>query len=331
MAGFGLLARSRGYAALNTAAREALRLVVNQRRESVYRLGTGEVSPALPAEPVLSSAATPWDGVLLERHAAESIETGPVAFRNHVVFIHEGPPSDVEIQLDGEPIRRRLTADQMGLLPAGVPFTCRTRTRTAFVLISLEPRFLDGIALDLSGRGWVELVPRIGVADPLICGISQALQAEAAAGAAASRLYGESLAAAMAVHLAKEYTNGTRTLVDPRGGLTRQQLRAAMDHLHTHLGDSLPLEQLAQAVGMSPFHFSRRFRRSTGVPPHRYLIRLRVQRARELLLRANPDLNEIATQVGFYDQSHLATHFKSAFGITPGRFAARHGLRTVAN
>lgn len=301
-------------------------VAVNQRREVVCRLGSGEVVPALPWEPVLSSAATPWSGVFLERHVAGSgVDTGRVAFRNHVVFIHEGPPSELEMQIGSEVVRHRMLAEHVGVIPAGVPFSSRTRSATAFVLISIEPRFLDGVALDLSGKGWVELTPEIGVTDPLVCGIAQALQAEAGLGAQASRLYGESLGAALAVHLAKNYAGGTKTLVEPRGGLTRLQLRTAMDYLHAHLGENIHLEDIARAAGMSPFHFSRRFRRSTGVPPHRYLVRLRVQRARELLLWANARLSDVAAQVGFYDQSHLATHFKLAFGITPSRFSAQHG------
>lgn len=302
---------------------------MNERREVVYRVGTGEEIPALPTAPLLSSADTPWEGLLLERHTVEAVDTGPVACRNHVVFVHEGPPVETEFEVEGELLRRRLVGDQVGLLPAGLPFACRTRAPSTFVLISVEPRFLDGVALDLSGRGWVELAPRLGVEDALVHGISRALQAEAAAGERASLLYGESMAVALAVHLAKEYANGAGGLVEPSGGLTRQQLRTAMDYLHAHLAENMHLDHLAAAVGMSPFHFSRRFRRSTGVPPHRYLIRLRVQRARELLLRASRSMSlaEVATRVGFYDQSHLASHFKAAFGVTPGRFTAQRMRR----
>lgn len=292
----------------------------------MYRLETGEEVPVVPAVPLLTSAATPWEGVYLERHVAEGVETGWVSPANHLLFMHEGEPVEVEWQIGGEWVKRRLMPEQVGLLPAGHPYSCRTRSRTAFLLIALQPRFLDGIALDLSGRGWVELVPRLGVPDPLVSGIAQALRQEAAAGAGANRLYGESLGAALAVHLTKEYSAGARGLVEPKGGLSRLQLRAAMDHLHQHLGDHLRLEELARAVGMSPFHFSRRFRRSTGVPPHRYLIRLRVQRAREMLLRGTASLAEVATRVGFYDQSHLATHFKAAFGVTPGRFVSQRSF-----
>jgi AraC family transcriptional regulator len=298
-------------------------VAVNRRREAVYRVGTGEEVPLVPGTPVLSSAETPWDGVFLERHVAEGLETGPVTGVNHVLFMPDGDPVDGEWMAGGEWGRRRWLPRQVGLIPAGVPYGWRVRARTSFVIVSIQPRFLDGIALDLSGRGWVDLVPRLAVQDLLVAGILQALGEEAAAGAGANRLYGESLGAALAVHLVKEYSAGGRSLVEPRGGLTRLQLRLAMDHLHERLGEQLRLEELARAVGMSPFHFSRRFRRSTGVPPHRYLIRLRVQRAREMLLRGAATLAEVAVRVGFYDQSHLATHFKAAFGVTPGRFVSR--------
>jgi transcriptional regulator GlxA family with amidase domain len=61
-------------------------------------------------------------------------------------------------------------------------------------------------------------------------------------------------------------------------------------------------------------------KRSTGITPHQYLIQQRVERAREMLTHTNLSLSEVAYAVGFSDQSHLAHHFRQAFGITPGRF-----------
>jgi len=296
---------------------------VQPRREIVYDLTTGQMRPALAAPPVFTSAATGWDGVLLEHHTNHGFETGEVASPHHLLVVHLGAPSDVEWCINGEVHQRRSLANQIGLIPAGVPFSCRSSSETSCLALAIEPRFVDGMALDLSGTGWVELVARVGVTDPLVSGIVIALRAEASAGEAASRLYGESLSSALAVHLAKEYSASPGALAEPKGGLTRHQLRTAMDYFHTHLGESISLANVATAVGISPFHFARRFRRSTGIPPHRYLIRLRVQRARELLQRGHASLAEVAVQVGFYDQSHLATHFKSAFGVTPGGFVAR--------
>ena len=76
-------------------------------------------------------------------------------------------------------------------------------------------------------------------------------------------------------------------------------------------------------AGLSPFHFARQFKEATGHPPHDYLVRLRVDRARELILRHGRDwtMATVAAESGFADQSHLARHFKRVLGVTPGVFA----------
>ena len=68
---------------------------------------------------------------------------------------------------------------------------------------------------------------------------------------------------------------------------------------------------------MSPNYFARLFKQTTGITPHQYVIRCRIERAKELIQRGNLPLIEIATQVGFLDQSHLNRHFKRLVGVTP--------------
>ena len=89
--------------------------------------------------------------------------------------------------------------------------------------------------------------------------------------------------------------------------------------LHAHLADDLTLDDLAAAAGVSPFHLVRRFRAATGQPPHAYLLRLRLNRARQLLAAGVPPV-EAAAAAGFADQSHLTRRFKRAFGYTPAAF-----------
>jgi AraC family transcriptional regulator len=89
-------------------------------------------------------------------------------------------------------------------------------------------------------------------------------------------------------------------------------------HIVRNLDTPLTLDALAAVVGRSRFHFARLFKASTGVTPHRHVVRRRVERARELL-RAGGVIAEVAAAVGFASQSHLHAHVRRAFGCTPGQ------------
>lgn len=106
-------------------------------------------------------------------------------------------------------------------------------------------------------------------------------------------------------------------LTNPQTRLPQRQLRQVIDYINDHLTEDLGLTKLAVLVHMSPHYFSRLFKQFTGLSPHQYVIRSRVERARKLLLLEKLSIAEIACHVGFANQSHLNRHFKRWFGVTP--------------
>jgi AraC family transcriptional regulator len=78
---------------------------------------------------------------------------------------------------------------------------------------------------------------------------------------------------------------------------------------------------MAAVARLSTYHFARQFKAATGLPPHRYVIMRRVERAKQLLQRdGDLSLAEVAARAGFADQSQLSRHFRRLVGVTPGRF-----------
>ena len=117
------------------------------------------------------------------------------------------------------------------------------------------------------------------------------------------------------------------------GGANRklaQPSQAALQRVRGYLDacpvEDVSLDDLASLADLSPSHLSRSFRREFGVPPHSYLIQVRVSRARSLLKGGMPIIH-VASQVGFADQAHLTRHFHRLVGITPGLYRA--GSRIV--
>ena len=104
------------------------------------------------------------------------------------------------------------------------------------------------------------------------------------------------------------------------GGLSPGAMRRVREYVEVHLGESIDLSMLAAAAGLSVHHFARQFKQSAGVTPHVYLTQQRVERARDLLVQTDLPLAEIALVVGFFDQGHLARHFRHRLGTTPREF-----------
>jgi AraC family transcriptional regulator len=94
----------------------------------------------------------------------------------------------------------------------------------------------------------------------------------------------------------------------------------AVEYIQDQLDTDLTVSGIAQAVCMSPYHFMRLFKESTGQSPHQYVIEARVRKATELLTTGKLTISEAAHHVGFVDQSHLTRHFKRVFGMPPKTF-----------
>jgi AraC family transcriptional regulator len=124
------------------------------------------------------------------------------------------------------------------------------------------------------------------------------------------------------VHLLRRHANVRRTdrLELSRVGLVDRRLRRAVELMHAHMERELPLEELAAAAYLSPFHFARLFKKLSGASPHAYLATLRVRRAQQLLSETDLAVSEISARVGYSSPSHFSKAFRQATGLTPRAF-----------
>jgi AraC family transcriptional regulator len=111
-------------------------------------------------------------------------------------------------------------------------------------------------------------------------------------------------------------------------GLPGAALRRVLDHIEANLHRDPSLSELSARGYMSAFHFARLFKRSTGLPPHRFVVTRRIGRAKELLETRNVSIATVAQAVGFRTPSHFTTVFRRSMGVTPSAYrAAAWGLR----
>jgi AraC family transcriptional regulator len=133
----------------------------------------------------------------------------------------------------------------------------------------------------------------------------------------AGQLYVDSIASTLALHLLRTYSSLAPGRPTTAPSLSGDRLRAVVEYIDAHLGDDLRLERLAAVAGVDRHYFSRAFKKATGVPPHRYVMERRVERATELLTRSELPIAQIAHDVGMSSQSHLTTVFRRMVGDTP--------------
>jgi AraC-like DNA-binding protein len=114
----------------------------------------------------------------------------------------------------------------------------------------------------------------------------------------------------------------TRLPTGQSGGLAPWQLRRAMDFIRANLSGNISLEQLASVCDLSVNYFARAFKECTGVLPHRWLVEMRLEKAKDLPLNTKMPLAEVAVACGFADQSHFSKTFVRATGNTPGAWRA---------
>lgn len=111
-----------------------------------------------------------------------------------------------------------------------------------------------------------------------------------------------------------------RSLAPPPSGLSSERLRRVQDYVHAHLADNLTLTDLAAVACLSPYHFARAFKASTGASPLAFVLARRVERARDLLARSDLPLAQVAYACGFASQAHFSTVFRKHTGATPGQY-----------
>jgi AraC family transcriptional regulator len=103
-------------------------------------------------------------------------------------------------------------------------------------------------------------------------------------------------------------------------GLTSRQVRLVTEYMESHLTDKTTVSELATLVDLTRFHFIRSFKRTTGVPPHRFMIQRRIDRAKELLAQSDKSIAEVAAGTGFRNSIDLARAFRRIVGTTPSAF-----------
>jgi AraC family transcriptional regulator len=187
-------------------------------------------------------------------------------------------------------------------------------------LLYLPQTALDALADDANVPRIPDLryEPGVGMLDETVKNLGLSLLPALPAPEQVSRLFIDHLILGLAAHVAQTYGGMLPASRPIKGGLAPWQEKRSKDMLAGDLTGVTPLHEIASVCGLSVSHFSRAFRRTTGISPHAWLLRMRVEAAKAMLRRRDASLSMIALACGFADQSHFTRVFTRRVGLSPG-------------
>ena len=261
-----------------------------------------------------------WPSVRVEAGTNNVTAVDEVAGLHHYVSLNvDDRPITLEVKGGLGDFRRVvLRRGAAWVCPADDVVSVRLNSNFRYVRMSIDPVYFDRVVAAEPDSQPVLLRRSYGIVEPQIAHIAGALVAESDAGNPGGIAFVEALATGLSHQMALHA--GERKPIMPRlrGGLSTVAKRRAIELMDAKLDSNLSVEFLAGEVELSPAHFARAFRETFGLPPHRYLLHLRLERARRMLDAENAVLADVAQRSGFADQAHFTRFFKREYGVTPG-------------
>lgn len=274
-------------------------------------------------------AGKAWNNVLVQILSHDPLEKSllvPAVAEPLLVWIVSGAASIEERELDGEWQRNDVAVGDFFLTNSSTPYEMRWTSTSgeAFQVLHLYlglPIY-EAALTEVFGQDpnrLLQLRDISGHRDERISNILDMIRVELAGTHEPSEMYVQGLAHALAIHLVRSYTDSS--VASPRkGALPAFKLRRVTELMESGLDQEFSLEALAAEAELSPFHFSRVFKQSTGFSPSEYFIRLRMVEARRLLRETDRSVIEIGLDVGYSSPSHFAQVFRRAVGVSPSDY-----------
>ena len=205
------------------------------------------------------------------------------------------------------------------VVPPGLPHALADQPGARTLVLGIAGGVFARAALTALDGAEPALREPHAAADPLLRHIGDSVEVDVRHQRPSDPRYLESLAAVLAMHVARHYAVPVAA-GGSAGGMAPHKLQRVREFIAEHLGEPITVEQLSRVAHLSPFHFARMFKQSTGQSPHLHVLMQRIERARQLLAGTETALGEVAAEVGFRTQGHFTGVFHRYTGCTPRAF-----------
>ena len=269
-----------------------------------------------------SSVSRGWNGIVLETYQGWRGRT-VMAYPFHAVSLQLSGYRSILQRRNGRALQQITRAGTIIVTPMGPEkeWSNGEQSGCDFVVVNLSPLLFRKILGDQGvAASRVDLLDNFGTRDARLQSLLLRLLEEFRTDEFANGIYVETLANQLAIQLLRRYST-LRELAEPRARmLSRSKLQRATDYIDDNLCSDLTVEVIAEALSMSSSHFARAFKQTTGLAPHHYVLKRRIEKAKSLLRETDQAIGEIAHQIGFATASHFSVAFQRYMALTPRQY-----------
>jgi AraC family transcriptional regulator len=265
--------------------------------------------------PLFSVMSDEW---ILEHHRQPAYELPPQSFLMYSISVMLDGPSNIEVKLGGKTYRQSCTLGDVSIAPYRFSMEGALADPCEFIQVHLRPSFVERVAGDANTER-VEIVPCLGVLDPLAAQTVNGLLDELTGGAS-DPAYVDALVKTLAAHLIRYYSATAQNEGCRVGGLPNYLLRRVQDYINSSLDRRLSRADVARALGVDPSRLAHAFRATTGKGLFQYVDECRVEKAKLLLTENRLSIEEVGRRVGINNTGRFATIFQKLIGVSPEAF-----------
>ncbi len=292
-------------------------------RISIYDRVAQRTAPLIAGtEPQIDSTRSPWIGIKLEYYKIGPTERPEASTSSYLaaVCLSGSYHTDYAAGFGQRAFSVNYQPDTLLLTGPGDMPARRSTGEAEIVALELAPKFVLWAADELVANGPHEIERLWAAKDEQLRYIMLTLHNELLNNCPSGKLFGEYMGLSFATALLTNHSTGAGRLNQYRGGLSPYKLRQVTEYISENLSGNLSLAEMANLLQMGPCHFARAFKESTGLSPHQYVLRRRVERALQMLKETPSNLADIAYDLGFSSQGHFTTVFSKIVGVSPSNY-----------
>ncbi len=246
------------------------------------------------------------------------------AVKDQLIVLHLDGPVPIDRLHGPNAARCLMPAGGIHLVPGGLDFGVRLMGALSTLHVYVRRSIIEEVGAELfdGDAAHIEIPPQFLEPDPALQALLAAIRVALEEDAYGTTLYVDYLSRAIASQLIRRHSGQKPRPMPQLGpiGTIGPVVAEAIEYMRAHVGAPISLDDIAGAVNRSPSHVARQFRSSLGIPPHQYLLVMRIKQAQRMLLTTSDPIAEIAFACGFSHQEHLTRMFRRWCNTTPATF-----------